>query len=113
MLQTESLLSKDESLKVEISSLQSALSLRDEQNKLLKEENSHLHEMLLEMKRHRFGQKSERWQSEEQLLFNEVEIESKKPDIDDEDQRPRSKLRLTKRRGEKESPYQIICQEGL
>ncbi len=38
------------------------------------EENSRLHEMIREFKRHRFGPRSERWQTEEPLCFNEAEV---------------------------------------
>lgn len=80
MLQTESLFSKDESLRSEVESLRQQLALQVDQNHFLKEENSQLRDMLIELKRHKFGKKSERWQSEEQLLFNEVELESQKSD---------------------------------
>ena len=84
MTQQESLLSKQDTDKLEISNILHQLEIRDEQIKHLKEEISHLHEMLLEMKRQIFGKKSERWQSEEQgCLFNEVEVESRKPDLDE------------------------------
>lgn len=72
------------------SKLQGAL-LRIEQDqeklKIYEEEISRLHEMLAELKRHRFGKKSERWESSEQLVFNEAEVESKKPaPVSDEDE---------------------------
>lgn len=45
-----------------------------------KKENSWLHEQLATLKRAKFGRKSERWEAEEQQVFNEIELESKKPD---------------------------------
>lgn len=83
MSQSESLLSPNETLQSEVTYLRNQLQLRDEQIKILKEELAYLQEMLMELKRHRFGKKSERWQSEEQLLFNEIEVESQKPNEDE------------------------------
>src|SRR4051812_9861787 len=57
----------------------------EEKNKFLSDENKWLREQLAELKRNRFGKKSERWESEEQLLLNEAEVESKKPEPDEED----------------------------
>jgi transposase len=51
----------------------------------LKDENTWLREQLASLKRAQFGKKSERWESAEQLTFNEVEVESKKPGPDEED----------------------------
>ena len=104
MLQPESLLSANEFLKIENTGLRSQLQLRDEQNKVLDEENSRLHEMLLEFKRHRFGKRSERWQSEEQLLFNEIEVESRKPDVDDEDSGAEIEVKAHKKKRGKRKP---------
>lgn len=59
------------------------LKLREE-NALLKDENAWLREQLTSLKRAQFGKKSERWESAEQLLFNEVELESQKPDAEEE-----------------------------
>ncbi len=113
MLQSESLFSKDETFKIENSSLRKQLELRNEQNTILKEENSQLREMLLELKRHQFGKKSERWQSEEQLVFNEIELESQKPDSEEE---PDSEIEVKghkKKRGKRKPlpehlPRQIV-----
>ena len=58
-----------------------------EENQHLKDENTWLREQLNALKRGQFGTKSERWETEEQmLLFNEAELESRNPDEDqDED----------------------------
>ena len=55
-----------------------------EENGFLKDEVRWLHEQLASLKRAQFGKKSERWESTEQLTFNEVEFESKKPDPDED-----------------------------
>lgn len=55
-----------------------------EENGFLKDEVRWLHEQLASLKRAQFGKKSERWESTEQLMFNEVEFESKKPDPDED-----------------------------
>ena len=70
----------NDSLQIEIICLRDQLKKEQEQSKFLKEEVAYLKEMVLDLKRHRFGKKSERWQSQEQLLFNEIEFESNKPD---------------------------------
>ena len=56
------------------------IEVRDEKIKHYESEVNRLHEMLAELKRMQFGSKSERWESSEQLVFNEVEVESRKPD---------------------------------
>lgn len=50
----------------------------------LEDENRWLREQLASLKRAQFGKKSERWESAEQLTFNEVEVEARKPEPDDE-----------------------------
>lgn len=64
-----------------------AKSVRDqEQIEFLSDEVRWLKEQLRALKREKFGKKSERWESPEQLVFNEAEIESLKPDLSgDED----------------------------
>ena len=57
----------------------------EEKNKFLSDENTWLREQLAELKRNRFGKKSERWESGEQLVLNEAEVESKKPGFDEEE----------------------------
>ena len=55
-------------------------------NDVLSRENSWLKEQLAELKRWRFGKKSERYESPEQMIFNEVELESAKPEPGGDDQ---------------------------
>jgi len=77
----ESFFSNDERVFIELEELK----LKDVQNnekiKALSEENAWLLEQIKELSRNRFGKKSERWESQEQLKFNEAECESIKPDF--------------------------------
>ena len=82
MSQTESLLSQSDHLQIENINLKNNLVLRDQKITILEDELARAQEMLLELKRHRFGTRSERWQSEEQMLFNEAELESEKPEAE-------------------------------
>ncbi len=85
--QRESLFSNKDQLKVEYQILKSNFEENLRDIEVLKNENSRLKEMLLELKREKFGKKSERWQSEEQgLLFNEAELEAIEPQPEDEDE---------------------------
>lgn len=80
----EELFSQVESLQIENTGLKHQLTEKDERLKLYQEEVDRLHEMLREFKRQRFGTKSERWESAEQLLFNEAEVLAKSAKPDDE-----------------------------
>jgi transposase len=57
-----------------------------EKLKIYESEISYLHERIADLQRSNFGKKSERWESSEQLVFNEAEIQSKKPDPFGEDE---------------------------
>lgn len=59
--------------------------IEQEKNKNYAEEVERLHEMLAELKRSKFGVKSERWESDEQMVFNEVELFSKQPEPGSDD----------------------------
>ena len=74
MLQQEVFFSEIEFLKLENSNLNYKLKNELEKNKLYIEENEHLREMLNELKRSKFGKKSERYESQEQMVFNEAEV---------------------------------------
>jgi transposase len=77
--QTESIFTTQEELLAQHEALKSRLLREQEKTQLLESEVEKLREMLLELKRHRFGKRSERWESEEQgLLFNEAEVQVKK-----------------------------------
>ena len=60
---------------------------RDQEKlKIYEQENSILHEIIRDLQRSNFGKKSERWESSEQLVFNEAEVQSRKPDPLGEDE---------------------------
>jgi transposase len=76
---SESLFSEFESLRLEYEALRIRSERDQEKIDNLESEIDWLKEQLSELKRHRFGRKSERWESPEQgCLFNEAEVESKK-----------------------------------
>nr|MBA3756963.1 IS66 family transposase [Nitrosomonas sp.] len=83
--------------------LQAALARIEDLNAKVKnyeEENTKLQEMLLDLKRSKFGTKSERWESSEQLVFNEAEVESRKPDpLGDDDEGTVEVKGYTKKKG--------------
>lgn len=70
-----------ENLLGEVEDLKLQVTLEKEKNKLLSDEVNWLKEQLRSLKRNQFGKKSERWETPEQaVMFNEAEVESKKPD---------------------------------
>ena len=77
MSQPEIFFSETEDLKNENQSLKIQVKIEQEKNKNYAEEVERLHEMLAKLKRSKFGVKSERWESDEQMVFNEVEFFSK------------------------------------
>jgi len=80
MFNQESIFNPDVSLAEKLQGALMQIEVRDEKIKHYESEVSRLHEMLADLKRMQFGKKSERWESSEQLVFNEAEAESKKPD---------------------------------
>lgn len=101
---TESIFTENENLKIEIQGLRSQVEREREPRKTYEEEISRLHEMLNDLKRLKFGKKSERWESVEQLVFNEAEVESRKPDPLDEEAEVEIKVSdYTKKRGHRRS----------
>lgn len=100
MSQTEIFFSDTEDLKNENQSLKLQIKNQDEKIKYYEEEVTRLHEMLAELKRSKFGVKSERWESDEQMVFNEVEFFSKQPEQLVENETDEIKVREhTKKRG--------------
>lgn len=65
---------------VEVINLKHELFCAEEKLKFLDSENNWLREQIKELKRARFGRKSEKWESSEQLKFNEVEAEALNPE---------------------------------
>lgn len=86
MLQRDVFFSEIELLKSENQGLQYQIKNQDEKIKLYEEEVERLHEILNELKRSKFGKKSERYESQEQMVFNEAEVLVKnlKPELSDE-----------------------------
>jgi len=78
--------SEIESLKSENQNFKLRHKSDQEKIKLYEEENERLQEMLNGLKRLKFGKKSERYESQEQMVFNEAEVLAKnvKPDLFDE-----------------------------
>lgn len=85
MSQSKSLLSKEQELALQIADLQLLLQKEREKNKNYESQVSWLTEQLMTLKRNQFGSKSERWESQEQLKFNEAEVEARSPIPEKED----------------------------
>ena len=85
MSQSISLLSKEQELALQIADLQQLLMREREKNKSYESQVSWLTEQLKTLKRNQFGTKSERWESQEQLKFNEAEVEARNPAPEKED----------------------------
>src|ERR1700685_1689124 len=77
----ESFFSGDDRIFIELEELKVQKRQDAEKIQALSEENAWLLEQIKELSRNRFGKKSERWESQEQLKFNEAEYESVKPDF--------------------------------
>jgi transposase len=100
----ELLFTEIENLKLENQGLRSLVDQERDKQKIYESEISRLHEMMAELKRFRFGKTSERWESEEQLVFNEAEVESRKPDPFGEEDESEVKVSAhTKKRGHRKA----------
>ena len=86
MSQAEIFFNTNENLKNIIDDLNIKIKNKDEKLKLYEEELEHMREMLAELKRSKYGKKSERYESQEQLVFNEAEVLAKnlKSELSDE-----------------------------
>ena len=83
---SESFFSEFESLRMEHAAIRLRAERAEAKNVYLENEILWLKEQIAELKRERFGKKSERWESPEQgCLFNEAEVESKKPSGDSDE----------------------------
>jgi transposase len=100
---SESIFTENENLKDEVQGLRLLVEKEREVKKLYEEENTRLLEIIRDFQRNKFGKKSERWESLEQMVFNEAEVESRKPDPLGEDeeceQEVKVKAHLKKKRG--------------
>ena len=78
----ETLFSENQNLRIENESLKIQNFLAEEKMRAYESEKARLEEILLQMKRLVFGSKKERFETQEQglLVFNEVEVESRKPE---------------------------------
>ena len=83
MLQEDIFVGEIQRLRAEVNGFGALLARKDEKLKFYESENAYLNEIIQKMKREIFGPRKERWESEEQLVFNEVEVESKNPKPDD------------------------------
>lgn len=112
MTLTESLFSEVENLRITNQGYLLELQNKSEKITHLEGEVSHLHEVIRELKRLKFGRRSERWETEEQvLLFNEVEAECRKPESEPEHTDAKSssgKKRGHRRALPKELPREIV-----
>ncbi len=99
-------LSENENLREEIVGLKLQFLREQEKNKHFVEETSRLYEIIREFKRHRFGSRSERWESKEQLVFNEAEAlaHSAPPDNETDDSEATVKSHTRKRGKRKPLP---------
>lgn len=85
MLEQDSFFSSSDDVSTLLESALLSNAALKESNDILFKENNWLKEQLAELKRHRFGRKSERYESPEQGVFNEAEMESGKPDLSSEE----------------------------
>jgi transposase len=86
MMTSESLFTQVDLSSLQVRGLCALIQKERERVVQYEQEVSRLYEIIRELKRHRFGKRSERWESEEQvLLFNEAEVESKKPEPESDD----------------------------
>src|SRR5580704_16211580 len=113
LTETGSLFPKLESLELEIKDLRIRSEKDQEKLKHYEEENSRLMEMLLDLKRNRFGQKSERWESSEQMIFNEVEALAAKSDPADDDDDVDVKAHKKKRGHRRALPAELEREEQI
>ena len=98
------LFNQQNELSVRLESALADVRRKDERLALYEDEVSHLHEMIREFKRHRFGSKSERWESVEQMVFNEAEMLAKSSKLDDDDSEEESESKVdghVRRRGKR------------
>ena len=85
MLEQDSLFNPSDDLVQKLESADITIRALEERNQILEKKVDWLSEQLSELKRHRFGRKSERYESPEQGVFNEAEMESGKPDPSSEE----------------------------
>lgn len=85
MSQSKTLFSSEQEMALRIAELESLLLKKEEKIKNYESQMNWLTEQLKTLKRNQFGTKAERWETQEQLKFNEAEVESKSPVLEKED----------------------------
>ncbi len=101
-------------LQIEYEGLKNLVAKNEEKLAHYESENERLLEIIRELKRQRFGPRKERWESEEQAcLFNEAEVESRKPEDSEESSAEVEVKGHTRKRGKrkplpKELPREVI-----
>jgi len=85
MSNQKTLFSSEQEMALRIVELEKLLLKEMEKNKSYEGQVSWLTEQLRTLKRHQYGSKSERWESQEQLKFNEAEVEARSPIPEKED----------------------------
>ena len=116
MLNQESLFSSNNLLSEQLRGALLQIENYQEKIKHYESENNRLREMLLELKRSKFGKKSERWESHEQMVFNEAEAEAKKPDLSNEEDDSSQEIEVsahTKNRGHRKSLSESLEREEI
>lgn len=117
MAKQESIFTKSKNLIFENISLRSQVETKDVLLKNYEEEISRLNEIVRDLQRSKFGKKSERWESSEQLVFNEAEAESLKPDPLGEDEESEGeitvKAHVKKKRGHRRALPADLAREEI
>ena len=80
MLDQESNFSSESNLSEQLQGALLQIELNQEKLAHYEQENTWLREQLATLTRAQFGRKSERYETTEQMVFNEAEVESKQPD---------------------------------
>lgn len=101
MLQ-ESLLSQAESSHEQAEGFKAQVELQKEKIKFLEDEVTYLSEVIKKLKQQAFGPKSDRYESQEQICFNEAEVLAKNPKPENEDEEDTIEVTgHTKKRGKR------------
>lgn len=99
MTEQDFLFSEEQNIEEQLQGALLRIEKDQEKIKLYEEENERLREIIVDLKRNLFGKKSERWESKEQLCFNEAEVESRKPEPKENSEEEVKVEAHTKKRG--------------
>lgn len=99
--------SKEDSLEVRLESALLMLKQEEEKSRKYEGENENLREAIRSLQRMHFGRKSERWESDEQLCFNEVEVFAKKPAAEGTEEELQIRAHTKKRGHRKTLPKEL------